>query len=198
MATKMVSPNWTRQQIRYYSNYIRFNSGGDKATLSWTATNTWAHFAATHDGSNVAIYLNGTSKDTGTSTYTSISSALAIGANCRDNPTTEYDEWIGDLAWGAVWDVVLSDGEIASLAGAIPLIIRPQSLKHFWPLGGAHEESFKDIVGGYTAIGYDSDPSFTQNQPDGLWLPSNPIIGAAAGGGTTPSTIEIPTLALTI
>ena len=53
----------------------------------------------------------------------------------------------GDIAHVAVWDVVLTDDEVATLAeGISPLRVRRGSLIAYWPVGGQSTE--RDIVGG--------------------------------------------------
>ncbi len=59
-------------------------------------------------------------------------------------PTNAFDGFIGH---GALWNVALSDAEIASLAnpGVSPLRMRRDSLVAYWPLNGQSPEI--DIVG---------------------------------------------------
>lgn len=79
----------------------------------------------------------------------------------------------GRIAWPAIWNVALSDEEVASLAaGTHPTRIRPADLVAFWPLGGLDGEHDRDIWGGYdmTAV---NGPTWTDH-PGGLVYPAAP------------------------
>ena len=72
------------------------------------------------------------------------SDRTAIGRFADSTPTVYMD---GRIAHVAVWDVALSDQEVASLAnGASPLAIRRDNLIAYWPIGGLGPEP--DVVGG--------------------------------------------------
>jgi len=57
--------------------------------------------------------------------------------------------WSGRIAEAAIWNVALSDAEVASLAkGYSPLFIQPTALVAYWPLIG-HATTEIDSVGGF-------------------------------------------------
>ena len=101
------------------------------------SSGVWAHVMGVYDGSNLKAYLNG--------------AAVGQTAKTGNLPTNTDDltlgyfksggsgqDWLqGDLAEIAVWNAVLTAGEIASLAkGFAPYLIRPQSLNFYMPVQG--------------------------------------------------------------
>ena len=110
---------------------------GQIAGSASVSANTWFHAAATISSNRLArrSFLNGTlvgqsqgSNDPGTSTPNSIS----IGSRIA---TTQVAFFNGDIAEVGVYNTVLDDSEIASLAkGMTPDKIRPQSLVFYAPL----------------------------------------------------------------
>ena len=151
------------------------------ATGSFVA-NSWQHFcgvwAATNDR---RIYLNGGSKGTETTTKTPtvdrtldgavLAGGTAYGSSCR-------------LAMRAIWNVALSDAEVASLAaGFHPLLVRPASLVSFCPFGGFHGDVLTDFVGGYTPTAINSPPWAEQPR---IIYPTGPLsVQSASGGGSS-------------
>jgi hypothetical protein len=109
-----------------------------EVTTSLSA-NTWYHMAASASWNGVSVsitaYLNGTNKTTGGGT-------LSFGGGMVNSYIGVFDDGSsyklnGAAADVAVWDVILSDGEIAALAsGARPGWVRPGSLAAWYPLFG--------------------------------------------------------------
>lgn len=57
----------------------------------------------------------------------------------------------GDVAHVALWNVALTDDEVASLAaGVSPLRMRRDALIAYWPVGGQSPEP--DVVGGFDLV----------------------------------------------
>ncbi len=105
--------------------------GSSSATI---AANTWYGAVATFDAAqNWAIYLTGNSSSSGTQSGIVLNNTpLQIG-----NQTNFSESWAGSLADVAVWNVILSAAEGASLVqGARPFTIRPKSLIGYWPVDG--------------------------------------------------------------
>jgi len=92
-----------------------------------------------------ACFLDGGNK--GTNANTAIPLALdetRIGSLAFEPPNEFFMD--GNLAEAAIWNVALTDAEVALLAkGYSPLFVRPQNLVSYWPL----VRSLNDIVGGY-------------------------------------------------
>lgn len=91
----------------------------------------------------------------------------------------------GSLANAAIWNVALTDAEIASLAtGVSPLLIRPQSLVGFWPLVGNNSPE-TDFVGNndLTVTGA------TAGAGPRLYLVSSKEVGLAAAAAAPSGTL---------
>lgn len=97
------------------------------------ADNTWINYCGWWTTTDMANYMNG--------------SAVAAGAYAKGVPATTQTglggwpsnpgqrPWSGPLAHVAVWNVVLSPIEIATLGvGVSPLRIRRNALVEYWPL----------------------------------------------------------------
>lgn len=110
-------------------------AGGTAATTVAATLGAWNHAAGVFtNNSSRSAFLNGANKVTETTTVTPNVAGLTtyIGHNAYD---ANYLN--GLLAEVGVWDVALSDDEVAALAkGFCPLLIRPQSLIAYWPLFG--------------------------------------------------------------
>ena len=146
--------------------FVNPAAGGGSNSIAFSTAqvtyNAWNHAAATvTDASNRAAFLNGGNKGTSTATPYDLTWAnldsISIGSE-RDS--TPDDGWDGNLAHVAVWNVVLSDAEIALLAKGYPhYMMRPGNLKFYAPL--------------YTALG--------TSQPE--WITGT--AGVEAGSPTT-------------
>jgi len=117
--------------------FHRRSSGSyDHATItvpSQLSANTWYVVTVSYDGTNLNIYLNG-------SLQTQVASADPTAAF---NPTFAVfagsaggsNFFGGQCAEVALWNVALQAGEIAALGKYVsPLLVRPTSLTHYWPL----------------------------------------------------------------
>ena len=116
-----------------------------EASVECGNTSQWYHgcgvFRANNDRS---VYLDGGNRGNNASAITPavVTPAVRLGdrKNVADQPMT------GRLAEAAVWNVALSDPEIAILGkGYSPLLIRPQNLVMYVPL---IRDADEDIVGG--------------------------------------------------
>jgi len=128
--------------------------------------NQWQHVTGVFSAVNARrVYLNGVA---GTAETTSLSVAsvdrMLIGAWERLGGWLAY--FGGAVAEAAIWSVALSDSEISQLAGGFsPLLIRPQDLVVYWPLGGRFGENDEDQSGnGYDLTAYGS-PTWVDHPP---------------------------------
>lgn len=117
------------------------SGGNDQASASsQMSAGTWKHHAMRKNGTGagaLAVFTNGSSVATATSNRTiqNTANSLFIGQRSDNNAITAFD---GRLAEVGIWDVALSDAEIAALAtGVSPLLIRPANLKGYWPVYGS-------------------------------------------------------------
>jgi hypothetical protein len=118
-------------------------------TAGYTA-NAW-HHACTVFTSNVsrAVYLNGANKTSNTADRTpGTPDVVSIG---RTSSSASDDYTSGRIADAAVWNIALSDDDVAALAdGLSPLLVRPDGLVAYWPIFGNTSPEI-DIVGGFGA-----------------------------------------------
>ena len=81
----------------------------------YTPTDEWHHFAMTHDGETLRLYLDGAlAGDSPLATPPADGSPVRIGAD--DNGGTVSSFWHGWIASLRVWDRALSEAEVAALA----------------------------------------------------------------------------------
>jgi len=181
-------------------------SGGSQSninTSSGATLDTWHHACAVASNStNRAVYLDGANKTTIATGTRTISAAtlLAIGAQYQAGSFGADSN--GKVAHVAIWDVALSDGEVASLAaGDNPLTIQPDHLIAYWPLTA----DLVDLVDGLTltngggatlsgdnpAVDPPSGPTIVTVEPATLALAGQ----AVEVGGPTVIAIEPMTLA---
>ena len=122
-------------------------------TSTGYSINTWHHAAAVFAAVNDArVYIDGGSNGTSSTSVNPISEDTTyIGrrANSVVHDGVSAYGWDGYLAEIGIWNIALSDAEIAILAeGYSPLFIRPQSLIAYWSLWG-NSSPEPDVVGGY-------------------------------------------------
>lgn len=98
---------------------------------------SWHHACAVFTSSTLrAAYRNGASKGTNaTANAPAASTGVTVGGN--GVPTTPTALFPGLIAEIGVWNVALSDAEVALLAtGELPSFVRPDDLVAYWPLIG--------------------------------------------------------------
>jgi len=132
------------------NNYFRLRKNSDGtlsaaafATSAASATTTttytagvWHHACARFtSATSRQVYLNGGGKGTNTTNRSPAGvDSVCVGARVG---ATASDLVASDIAHVAIWNVALTDQEIAALArGTSPLSIRPQNLVFFAPLDG--------------------------------------------------------------
>jgi hypothetical protein len=113
-------------------------SDGASTTVAASA-NTWAHAAYSHSGTQLAVYIDGGDKTTGGQSVTpSGINRTTIGRTGDLTPTQYFDGRIGECG---IWNVVLTDEEIAALArGKPPARVRPSGLVGYWNVGHGSAE----------------------------------------------------------
>lgn len=128
---------------------LGINQGSSSASYSYTfATNTWYHLAATYDGTNYAMYLNGALVKSGTHTASKPSSLLNVGVGCRSttaaggSPTGQNNTYFNDVRF---YDHVISAKEVKLLA---------QGLVVHYPLNDQYNAS-NLVYNGYGENGSD-------------------------------------------
>lgn len=118
-------------------------------TTTGFSASTWHHAAGVFtSATDRAAFIDGGSKGTNaTSRAPSGLNATDLGRNGDSTPDGFFD---GSIAEAAVWNVALTDAEIAILAlGYSALLVRPGALVAYWPLLGRHTNEI-DVRGGNT------------------------------------------------
>ena len=172
---------WSRSvgrfAIRYKGSYIQTP---DKDYDN--SNTTWYHVAGVLEYSDRALYVNGVSEATN-SDNTSLDMSGADNFYIGRDRTGRY--WDGAIAEAAAYNVKLVQGtEIFSLAaGVSPLLVRPDALIGYWPLGGAYSanDADTDIVGGHALT--DSGSPTGEDHPPIFYPASSPTLYVPAVGG---------------
>jgi len=137
----------------------------DVGAVNTFAVNNWIHAAATFDGVNMGVVLNGDIANKGTiaSTATPVVNKTVIGGfyNAAPTPSLYFQ---GNIAHAAAWNTALTDTELKALSiGVSPLLIRPQNLTHYWPLAQGYSPE-NDVVGGSDMTLFNA-PAVADNPP---------------------------------
>jgi hypothetical protein len=131
----------------------------------------WFHVAGVLEYDSRALYVNGVSEATNSATH-SIDMSGADNFYIGRDRTGRY--WDGAIAEAAAYNAALSAGQISSLAaGVSPLLVRPDALIGYWPLGGAYSanDADTDIVGGH-ALTDSGSPTGEDHPP--IFYPASP------------------------
>jgi hypothetical protein len=170
--------------------YMRCYLGGeftDFATNFESLTGQWMHAALTVSGGGAGatstVYLNGTQDGQNVD----INVEAASGGSCQwgtlDGSNTDWQEWYGRMAEGAIWNAELSANEVSALAnGVSPSRIRGSNLVTYIPFGiGSPDPDFSG--NGYNA-------TLTGSPVPGDHPPVGPQFGF--DGGLPYTTTRIP------
>jgi len=134
-------------------------------TTTSFSSSVWQHACATFTSSTSrAVYLNGSGKQTNTSNVTPAGiTTTEIGA--RTNSGTPGLYFNGQVAMAAIWNIALSDEEVAALCPIDPITTaitpvspllhsRAGNLVRYWPLLG----DLRDLLGGIPLTPHNSPP----------------------------------------
>lgn len=136
--------------------------------------NTWRHAAAVFaSASDRRAFLDGGSKGTETSTATPANlDVTSIGRVGDSSPGGNMD---GRIAEVGMWNVALTDDEIAALASGIsPLRVRRSSLQAYYPLFAVGGDAINYAGGGNTLTD-------TNTVTNGDHAPVGPMFGFGLG-----------------
>lgn len=118
--------------------FVSLGAGnGYAATSTGITLNTWGHACVVEASSTSrAAYVNGGGKATDTTASGTISPTITrVCCDYYEGADQNFQDI--DLADLAIWNVALTDAEVAALAaGASPLSIRPSNLVAYYPLYG--------------------------------------------------------------
>lgn len=174
--------------------YARTGSGPFVAAVSTVTltTNVWYHltavFASTADR---RMFVDGADKQTNTSsTAPSGIDTLSIG---RASDSTPGSYAHADIANPVVYNVALTDSEVAQLAIAHPHLVRLGGIESHYDF---LDTSYQDTIGGYN-LATTSAPSISAH-PSSIIYPSPPMFVVAPAGGGGNQTISMNTVDLAL
>lgn len=163
--------------LEYSQNQDVFATARDGGTSNAISTgagslNSWTHAAAVFtDDTNRAALRDGANK--GTVALAKTPSGLDRVQVAVENTSAYLG---GSIAEAAVWNVALTDAEVAILAqGVSPLFVRPQSLVLYLPL---IRDNDNDLVGG---LNFTANNGPTVSAHPAMIYPAAPIIAPQAG-----------------
>lgn len=159
------------------------STGSDwSETTSGYSANTWHHAAGVWVASNDrSSYLDGGSKGTAAGTVT----PTGMDVTQLGRRGNESRDTLARIAEAAIWNVALTDQEIAVLAaGVCPLLVRPLSIVAYWPLFG-HADPEIDYGPNGHSLTLVNSPTRADHAPVSLWAPgfapSMPVLEAEIG-----------------
>lgn len=184
-------------------DFVRFSAPASAfaaTSLAYTA-GTYQHFCGVNSSSTVrAAFLNGANKGTNGSTYTAASlDRFNVGSNPGGTSPV-----FGVVAEAAIWNIALSDAEVADLAqGLSPLMVKPASLVYYLPMWGVGD--LIDRMGGLT-VAVNGNPTTGDhcriyypgfNTLNAINVNSAPVITSNGGGSTAAVSVAENTAAVT-
>lgn len=161
-------------------------SAPDSTYMGAPGTSVYHHALITFDSGNFTFYYDGVAQTAGTWSATAITiDQIRIGMNVSTTNTDYADDYIEHFA---VWDAVLTSGEIAELYATTtsPLDIQPSYLKTYTPLIDSMVDSSGELT--WTAVNL-SSPSYESSgitYPDVSTTYTLTYNGNGAESGTVP------------
>jgi len=157
----LISLNNNTGAIHYFHLGVRFQDAGNPVRFTTVATGasgaattstgvtvgTWFHGCAVEESTTArAAFLNGGSEGTNASNLTP--NGINTQAVGRWPSSTPALYWDGDLAEAAIWNVALSDADVAIAAKSVsPLLApHPESLVFYCPIIGSYSPEI-DVIG---------------------------------------------------
>lgn len=124
---------YLQQSSKKVGCWVQAGASGNGALTTTTATvSTWFHAAAVFtSATSRAAFLNGGGKGT------NATSLSPTGMTVTDLRSTGNTENVAE-AYAAIWNVALSDSDVANLASAVgPRKVKPQNLIRYCPIHGS-------------------------------------------------------------
>lgn len=156
--------NYWRLISNSTAGYVRFcaNDGTESYAETTAAMGAgWNHVCGVeHSVSSRSAFVNRGNKGVNSDTRSPANvDVTGVGAHLDAGGNTLH--WNGRIAEAAIWNAALTDLEVAAVgAGAPPFLIRPMSLRAYWPL----LNDDKDWCGNYDMTPYNS-PSWAVGPP---------------------------------
>lgn len=126
------------------------STNGDALTTATYTDGVWSHAAAVFASTTSrSVYLDGGNKVSDTTSVNAVTDPDTTALSQLYYNSTIIAPSLSDYAEWGLWNVALTDAEIAILGlGYSPLFVRPASLVAYWPIIGRLSPEI-DRVGGY-------------------------------------------------
>lgn len=123
-------------------------TSGSATSTSNPTTGSWHHACAVFASeTDRRVFLNGGSKGTNATSVAAVNpDVTTIGARYASAVRGAF--WPGLMAEPVIWNVALTDAEVLLLPLYAPSLIRPESLKAYWPFLGRYSPEI-DVRGGF-------------------------------------------------
>jgi hypothetical protein len=132
---------------------------------------------ATH--SSRSIYLDGTSKSTNSATRTTAAvDSIRISGDLATTPSVNTP-FQGSIAHAAIWNIALSDQQVASLLYLYPNQVAVANLVHYWPL--LNNQSPEPDYGSGNLPLTVNGTTFSSSNPNIAMTASHTLMGGSAG-----------------
>ena len=145
------------------------NSGGTWTVIEGPAIelNTWAHVAATYDGTTATFYVDGVSVGQKTITYVANTSyELRIGAGKNESATPDYYMY-GQIDEVQIWNSALSKVEIAASASGLNSGTEPGLVAYYDFNGQFGSSTLADLTGNHNGTLKNMDANTDWIKDDG-------------------------------
>ncbi|MFH1924363.1 MAG: LamG-like jellyroll fold domain-containing protein [Planctomycetota bacterium] len=146
------------------------------AAKAWNySVNTWHHVCGVFSAENDRLVALDYSQQGSDNTSLGVAGIDRVSIGRLGDATP--DKYLsGAVAEAAIWNVALADDDVRALHQRFsPLMIRPENLAAYWPLGGLWGQNDNDRLGTYPMTAYNS-PSWTDHPP--LIYPGRPRLVA--------------------
>jgi len=133
-------------------------------TTTGVSADVWHHVCGVEASTtDRRVFIDGGSKGTDTTSSTP-GTIQRIRVGVAELSASDFFD--GDISQIAIWDVALTDAEIASLAaGVSPLRMRRDSLVAYWPIGGNQDPEPNIIGSGANELDVRNAPPKTEEPP---------------------------------
>lgn len=160
-------------------------AGAALSTSTGFTADVWHHALCYSSSSTAhAVFIDGGSKATSitSNTFSASADRVAVGHAADSTPTNYFS---GDIAEAAIWDVALSDAEVALLgaaSGPSAMLFRPASLRFYCPIIGKYSPEIDIIEGrGMTVTGAVASAHPRVFYPDSPMISMPPAAAPPAG-----------------
>lgn len=152
------------------------------STAAGTSTGTWylATGVWTSSTSRAAFYNGGSKGTNATAIVPTGLNQISVGARNRNATLDQYLD--GLIAYPTVWNIALSDAEVAQLATNAPWLVRPDATIDYWKLANASPEPDSGTPGGIPLTIFNA-AAYSASEPTVNLGGSGRLVGGSLVGG---------------